>query len=160
MSGWKAAFLKQAQSDYFLYKEMNRTHKPVCHQMHYLQMCCEKLAKVILAPTDGSRPKASHYLFKDALRQLKQRPNIVRALHYENKKDAFSSAIDSLIPFAEKIEKLVPQDEFTPNSEYPWDRDGMIQAPVEYEFKEITESIQINKLNRLLENLFEISAIL
>jgi hypothetical protein len=37
---WKDAFLRQAESDYALFQQLNRakTPSPVCQQLHYLQM--------------------------------------------------------------------------------------------------------------------------
>lgn len=152
----RAAFFKQAHSDYLMYRWLNQHQKERCHQVHYLQMACEKLAKAILAQSANQMPRVSHFTFTAGLKQLKQRVDIIHQLQYSTKKEAFYRQIDSLLPLAEQIEKIVPESQARqPNPEYPWLSNDTVFSPLDYPFDEIlSQRIQLTRLQRLLDNLF------
>jgi hypothetical protein len=54
---WRDAFLKQAHSDYSVYKKLNELRLPLCHKLHYLQMATEKLAKAYQCNNRNTPPK-------------------------------------------------------------------------------------------------------
>ena len=45
---WREGYLQQAESEFSLYRGLNRGNRPICHQLHYLQMATGKLAKSYL----------------------------------------------------------------------------------------------------------------
>ena len=116
---WREAFLAQARADAKVRELLNRAQAAYSHQLHYLQMVTEKLAKALMC-TQNAPPKATHSAFVSGLRSLKGRPDIRRRLGYDNK-ESFYAFINSLLPLADKLERLAPNFAgFTqPNPEYP-----------------------------------------
>ena len=60
---WTSAFARQAQSDFLARDQLLVNPRlPECHQLHYLQMAFEKLAKahLIAAGSDPSDIQSSH----------------------------------------------------------------------------------------------------
>ena len=90
---WREAFLRQAESDYRIFRDLNHSQAsvPVCHQLHYLQMATEKLAKALTCPDAGYPPKATHVAFARFLRIMKGRPELRRELGYQGNYNAFAS---------------------------------------------------------------------
>lgn len=139
---WRSAFFHQAASDRAIGKMLNRQRAPYCHQLHYLQMAAEKLAKAYLSTFDATTPPpATHGVIVRLLQVIKQRPDVRRRLGYENQANLFNKFIDSLLPLAHRIEQLAPSVAMihTPNPEYPWlDRSiGQVLAPVDYHFPDL-----------------------
>ena len=157
---WKEAFLKQAESDYSVFQEFNVGKKPVAQQLHYLQMATEKLAKALSCGHGKEPPKTTHAALGRFLRISKGRPELRRDLGYEGNYQAFVSYVDSLLPFAEKIEGLAPEGKRLdkPNPEYPWlNHQGQVIPPVDYAFGDIWLDVaNMNKLKTLIANLFRI----
>jgi len=97
------------------------------------------------------------------LRIIKGRPELRRELGYEGKKhyNAFVSYINSLLPFVEKIEALVPEGKRLdkPNPEYPWkSQAGVVIAPIDHKFEDIWSDVtSMNKIRTLMSNLLRIS---
>src|SRR5687767_9507415 len=135
---WREAFLAQTRGDARVREILNREKAAYSHQLHYFQMVAEKLAKALMC-TENAPPKASHSAFVNGLRSLKGRPDIRRKLGYANK-ESFYAFIDSLLPLADKLERLAPNFAgFTqPNAEYPWQatKSGPVVAPVDFDFPE------------------------
>ncbi len=50
---WRTANLTQARSDFEMLQTLSRQQAPPCHQLHYLQMSTEKLAKGFSTPPMG-----------------------------------------------------------------------------------------------------------
>lgn len=46
------AFLRQARSDFAVYRQLPALRVPRCHELHYLQMAAEKLAKAAVLRGD------------------------------------------------------------------------------------------------------------
>lgn len=60
---WREAFLNQARSDAEIRRLLNRERTEYSHQLHYLQMVTEKLAKGLAAAItqrNARRPHAPH----------------------------------------------------------------------------------------------------
>ena len=158
---WKEAFVRQAENDYSVFREFNASGKPISQQLHYLQMATEKLAKALSLGHRNDRPKTTHAALGRFLRISKNRPDLRRDLDYGGNYNAFVSYIDSLIPFAEKIERLAPRggrlDE--PNAEYPWQVAGSsVIAPLDHKFDDIwLDAVNMNKLKTLIANLIRIA---
>lgn len=159
---WREAFLRQAESDYAVFLEFNRAGKPPAQQLHYLQMATEKLAKAFCCGPANDPPKTTHAALGRFLRISKGQPKIRGGLGYGGDYAAFSGYVDSLLPFAEKIERLAPEGGRlnTPNPEYPWqDSLGEVVAPVDHPFEELmSDAPNMNKLKRLVPNLIRIAS--
>jgi hypothetical protein len=149
---WRQAYFCQARSDYDVFRTLNDQRQPLCHKLHYLQMASEKLAKGFLCDPNGANPhRRTHYAFVNFLKVSKGRPDLRNRLGYGHNYKAYSAYIDSLLPLAERIEKLAPVggDFDTMNPEYPWiDARGDVICPANYNFPDFgkTELAQIQKL--------------
>ena len=158
---WKEAFLRQAQHDYGVYLECNASQKPISQQLHYLQMATEKLAKALSCRRKNDPPRTTHAAMGKFLRIAKTRPDLRRNLGYGGNYRAFVSYVDSLLPFAEKIEALAPEGGKLdkPNTEYPWlSPSGEVVVPLDHTFNDIRlDVVNMNKLKTLIANLFRIS---
>jgi hypothetical protein len=140
---WRDAFLKQARSDYLVSRHLNTSHLPLCHQLHYLQMASEKLAKAYLCRPGGSHPGTTHHVQEKMLRVLKGRPDVRRELGFGENYHAYCAYIDSLISVAKVVENLAPAggDCRTMNPEYPWaDTSGQVLCPAEYDYPELAKT--------------------
>ncbi len=155
---WRSAFLKQARSDNAIRKRLNRDPEvEFSHELHYLQMTTEKLARGYQADP-REEPRHTHKGFSAFLKTLKHNPEIRRQLGYADKKEAFASYIKALEPLAEQIEKLAPSlTPAGPNAEYPWWNPGMqsVLAPAEFDFRSIRSqgNDTLARLDKLLDGL-------
>jgi hypothetical protein len=152
---WREAFFAQALSEYAVRQQLNNAKVEYSHQLHYVQMVTEKLAKAYaVSMARDAPPVVSHAAFVRLLQTTKSRPEIRHQLGYEDAA-SFRQFIDSLLPLAERIERLAPNFAGTtnPNPEYPWEdrATGQVIAPVQFEFPEFdAKSPQMVKLERLL----------
>lgn len=152
---WRGAFLEQAKSDYSLFTELNQTRKARCHQLHYLQMATEKLAKSFLCDRHGRPPPKSHFAFTRFLKISKGRPEIRRKLGYASNYIAYCVYVDNLLPAAAKVEALAPTgtDTNEPNPEYPCEETaGNVLAPANYGFREFSR-VELIHLQTFVNNL-------
>jgi hypothetical protein len=161
---WHTAFLVQARSDDEIRRLLNKSQVPYAHELHYLQMTWEKLAKGVLLRENGDDLpfKLSHRALVDCLHCVKADPRIRRFLRYKDS-SSFTRYINSLIPLAEQIERLAPSLAGTtqPNPEYPWQPlpGGPVEAPARYGFPQFNPSSwQMKKLDLLLDDLLRFYA--
>jgi hypothetical protein len=157
---WKEAYIKQAKSDFMIYKEFSKTRKPICQQLHYLQMATEKLAKSYLCSLQNGHPKITHFALVKFLKICKRQPDIRAKLGFENKHTRFSSYIDSLLPIADMIEQLAPVGTKLdrPNPEYPWISNKEVIPPIDYDFSNFKDKhIQMSKFLKFIHKLIDVS---
>ncbi len=153
---WRAAFILQARSDNEIRRLLNKEKVEYSHQLHYLQMTTEKLAKGMLtSPSSSNPPTFTHSAFVRCLQVLKGRPEIRRQLGYDSP-IYFREFIDSVLPFADRVEKLAPSfaGGTQPNPEYPWQNKPQdpVVVPAHYNFPEFDpRSHHMNKLVSLIE---------
>lgn len=157
---WRTAFLAQARSDAAIRRLLNRERTEYSHQLHYLQMMTEKLAKSLLASAGPDPPATDHAAFVRCLQVLKGRPELRRQLGYQDRA-IFRKYIDSLLPLARQVERLAPNFAKTsqPNPEYPWQPapDAPVITPAEYRFPGFDPlKPQMIKLVDLIERLLRI----
>ncbi|MGI4789439.1 MAG: hypothetical protein ACRYFS_11390 [Janthinobacterium lividum] len=153
---WRTAYFRQAQSDYDTLQLLERNDAALCHQLHYLQMATEKLAKGYATVSGGPPPPKVHRGFVQFMRQIKRRPELQILCQCTPRQ--VIPYIDSLLPYARRIEDLAPANANDgPNSEYPWRGRDSIIAPVEYDFANLQFNIRgmINML-KFLERCFQI----
>ncbi|HVS70412.1 MAG TPA: hypothetical protein VHQ47_04070 [Phycisphaerae bacterium] len=155
---WRSAFLRQARSDNAARQHFARVGVEQCHQLHYLQMATEKLAKGMRA-NDVNRdpPEFTHAAFVNGLRAIRRLPHMWRRLGFKD--DAhFAAFINSLLPLAGRVERLAPAfaGKRNPNAEYPWaPASGQHAiAPADFTFPEFDpRNPQVAKLLWLVDNL-------
>jgi hypothetical protein len=155
---WKDAYLTQAWSDFLVFREMNITRYPTCHALHYLQMATEKLAKGFMSKESVDPPsKLTHYSLVNFLQVSKSQPDWREKLGYGRNFRAYGSYIDSLLPIAGQIEKLVPEGLYRINAEYPWINDqGDVDCPCKCDFTHI-DTTDLTKFRYLIHCLFQIA---
>ncbi len=157
---WRDAYLQQAWSDFKVYQDLNANGYALCHQLHYLQMATEKLAKGFQCPIGGGPYPKTHFAFVKFLQQIKQQPRIYYSRLQFKSKNQFSSHTQSLAPIADLIEKLAPAggDYDKVNPEYPWaDGANNVYCPVSYGFPEFRRrERELLMVQNLLTNLFRL----
>ena len=133
--GWDKAYLRQAQSDYDVFRRLLPLQVPECHKLHYLQMASEKLAKAIMSASQrGHRQPNKHESLIRSFRLVGSYGPVRRALGYSSKND-YASFIRSVTPVAQAIEDLYPKGIVDrPNPEYPWESNGRVICPIDYRF--------------------------
>jgi hypothetical protein len=155
---WREAYLKQAWSDFKIYQHLNANEQAFCHQLHYLQMTTEKLAKGFQCPIAGGPYHKTHVVFVDFLQRLKKQPSLYYSRMQFKSMNQFTSHIQSLMPIAGLIENLVPGNYNKMNPEYPWsDLTNNVYCPVSYGFPEFRRrERQLLIIQNFLTNLFRL----
>ena len=125
--------MRQASSDYDIFRWMNENGRPLCHQLHYLQMATEKLAKGFLCDPGNKRPPQVHNVLTTFLRIARSKREFRQASQMA--KSQFTSFIDGLLPLANSVEKLAPAaGPDKPNAEYPWRAGESVISPLDYTY--------------------------
>ena len=145
---WRTAYLEQAKSDYAILLKLNRDAAPLCHQLHYLQMTTEKMAKGFLTRNGGARYPKTHNAFVNFVILAARTPEF-RAVSRFTTRSQFSAYTTSLLALARRVEDLSPDGEDHPNPEYPWEINGVILLPTEYAFNGL--ELDNPKMVKLLE---------
>lgn len=131
-----------------MFRRMNENARPLCHQLHYLQMASEKLAKAYLCDPVNKRPPQVHDVLVRFLRKARSRREFVRASRMTQAQ--FRSFVDGLLPLADAIEKLAPAGgPDKPNAEYPWQAAGSVVCPLDYTYPSL--SLKTPKMRGLLK---------
>lgn len=155
---WRQAFLEQARSDNAVRKLLNDQGKEYSHQLHYLQMTAEKLAKGY--ESDPDPPRKTHKALVRTLQTIRKWPPIRKQLGCRCEADVHAF-IKSVLPLAERLERLAPAlaGPNGPNPEYPW-KDGFsgeIRVPASFEFEDFNpRKPQMARLVKLLDILLRI----
>jgi len=130
---------EQSRSDHDVLNLLRRNRALGCHQLHYLQMATEKLAKAYFWRSGTSPPRthAGSVQFMRALGgiQLSQRARVINALGFGTWPE-FRTWIRRTVPMIYELERLAPalaQD--GPNPEYPWPHTAPADNPVRHQFQ-------------------------
>jgi hypothetical protein len=150
----QSAFFRQAQSDWAVFRHFHPTTvgwrkrcqawwcnlvgvRPFsfspCHELHYLQMCTEKLGK---AYYPAAIPRGHHAAFRRFLTDILVNPKVITPLGFPNLA-ALTLWQGSSWPLIEAIEDLAPaiaDRKHLPNPEYPWPKGAEAHAPADYSF--------------------------
>ncbi|TDU66182.1 hypothetical protein EI77_03921 [Prosthecobacter fusiformis] len=156
---WKEAFRQQAISDYEVFIHLKAQPQiPMCHRLHYLQMATEKLAKFFMLTGNESLDEKSHLVLVSFLRMLPSRPEIRDRLKFSNNPKQFKSYIDKIIPWAERIQNLVPVGGIERlNPEYPWlNGRSEVECPAIYSYPEIPWH-EVIRFSTFIQNLIRIT---
>jgi hypothetical protein len=155
MNSFQAIWWQQARSDLETLSILREQGAAPCHQLHYLQMVCEKLGKAYFWRI-GSPPAMGHAAFVRFLRTLgdvpqDQRQKLAAVFEFSRFQD-FRSWIRSIMPLAYSLERLAP-DLATdgPNPEYPWPHRAPVHAPADYEFAVWSELLRTGRGRRLVQ---------
>jgi hypothetical protein len=131
---WRTAYLEQAAADYETFRELVKIGSPFCHQLHYLQMTTEKLAKGFLTSPGGPRYPKVHKAFVRFVIIAQSRFEFRRASRFKD------------------TSQFRAYEEH-PNPEYPWEIRGVIQAPLIYPFPDLNlKNPQMMKLLQFIED--------
>lgn len=132
------AFIAQARSDWSVYRLLSqRAEVARCHQLHYLQMACEKVAKAYrLRDTNSAVDElvSKHSGFSKFVSPFF---TAVLKSEYTGKDEQLAVLIKQARACAREIEKLAPaidRSAAPENAEYPWERDGSVTAPCHFAF--------------------------
>lgn len=120
---------------------------PVCHELHYLQMCTEKLAKAYF-----TAPPTGHAAFRKLRLDLSTNPRAVKPLGFSNVAELTrwlaTREVENVVNALEDLAPQFADQKKLPNPEYPWPRGLEIQAPASYPFR--TEVLDV--LNAQVQN--------
>jgi hypothetical protein len=135
-AAYAAAFIKQARSDWLVFRALSEPPIAFCHRLHYLQMACEKLAKAYRL-RDTSSPIdeliSKHTGFEKFIGAF----FLAIKSEYVGKHKQLETLIRTSRNYAREVEKLAPAIDRVcapENAEYPWERDGAIVVPCEYTY--------------------------
>ncbi|MBX3413445.1 MAG: hypothetical protein KF708_12215 [Pirellulales bacterium] len=135
-----------------------------CHELHYLQMATEKLAKAYFWKTNQS-PMKSHSAFVRFMKALvskntskRERDRIANVLGFK-RFSSFRTRVYSILPRLHELERMAPAlaGDDGPNAEYPWPRNAPQFAPANFRFNLIdwTESAHGRQLMNVLQRAIE-----
>ena len=139
MTTWSSAFAQQAKSDLDAREWLlQKQQLPRCHELHFLQMACEKVCKAHLMTRSGADPlslQKSHAYVAKNLPVIAKQYFAQQAEHLPK----HGHLIRSIRAIAEKIERLAPANDVggtaPSNCEYPWiGPSGKIIIPAEHNF--------------------------
>ena len=131
METWQSAFARQARSDFEVFKTLG--NHPLCHQLHYLQMVAEKIAKSFLCEGTKKRPPRTHKVFVQFLMVCRKTRRFRDSVRMG--KQQFHAYIGGLLDAGRAVEELAPAgDVDKPNPEYPWELGGKVASPLDYPF--------------------------
>ena len=140
---WADAFALQARSDWALYDRLSKLPGvPLCHQLHFLQMACEKIAKAYRArdtDMDVKEVTTHHVGFVKFVNAFFKSPGIRQ--DYEGKEAQLQVLAGHARRIAAQVEKLAPAADrvATPsNAEYPWEEAGCVVVPCEHDFPNLS----------------------
>lgn len=159
MNNYQELWWKQARSDHDVLVHFRLRGFNPCHQLHYLQMATEKLAKAYFWRS-GTAPPMSHVGIRQFLKRLgtagsSERRRIAKVFDF-NRFDDFQNWIHLVSPLAYELERLAPAFArgVGPNPEYPWPHVAPAVAPVSFSFgiwKELTETGRGRQLQQAID---------
>ena len=128
--GQHQAYLRQARSDYRLFRALSKgtvPGTPACHTVHHLQMSIEKLTKAMTI-AQGKDLKRTHLFLKQLLYMMK-RDDLAEVFGLPGR-EVYSRWLKGVISLAWEVERLQPAlAEDGPNFEYPWLSRGDTGSP-------------------------------
>jgi hypothetical protein len=138
MNPYQEVWWEQSRSDHTVLLLLRRHGADPCHQLHYLQMVTEKLAKAYFWRS-GNPPPKQHAGFVQFMRSLggiqqSKRARLATILGFKNFK-SLQTWIPSVSPLVYELERLAPaMAQNGPNPEYPWPHNAPTEYPARYQF--------------------------
>ena len=160
---WARAYAQQGASDLVVYRELSTLRAAgrieECHEIHYLQMAIEKIARAyMLKHSKGDRTRFldSHVVVKEFVQTYASCPEWRR--HFGDKSQLWShvkllaGAIEDLAPAVERQAR-------PSNAEYPWSDGRLLTVPKDIPFRQRL-AVALNAWTELTEILLELSVAL
>lgn len=156
MNVYQECWWRQAQSDLDVLTLLRRHSEPPSHQLHYLQMMSEKIAKAYFWG-HGKPPRKTHAGFAKFIRLLGHarqpvdRDRIASALGFARFADFewWSRTSLDLVYSLERLAPALAQD--GPNPEYPWPSDAPVNVPATFNFPLWQDLSETGRGRRLIE---------
>ena len=140
---WAAAFAAQSRSDWQVYNLLSDdTRVPGCHELHYLQMACEKIAKAYRSRDPRANLEeicTKHVGFANFIGSLLASPSFRVA--YRGREAQLRELSRRASVLAREIEKLAPAVDriaSPENAEYPWQSGEDVMTPCKYSFPRLS----------------------
>jgi hypothetical protein len=139
---WALAYARQARSDWNTYDLLVEEGAPRCHQVHYLQMAAEKIAKGYRFRDTSTSPEQllrHHVGFTKFMNALLKSDHVKKM--YAGKSAQLTQVSKHCHQLALEIEKLAPavdSGKRPANPEYPWEQGQTIIAPCDYDFPNLS----------------------
>ncbi len=137
------AFLAQSRSDWEVFGRLAADASiPACHQLHYLQMACEKIAKAYRCRDRAVNLEEllkRHVGFSKFLGSFLASPSMKEA--YRGRAAQLREVTAFTRNLAREIEKLAPSVDraVSPeNAEYPWESGGEVIPPCRYTYPRLS----------------------
>jgi hypothetical protein len=131
MNEQQRLYLVQARSDRSILRLLGS--QPACHQLHYLQMLTEKLAKAFFWRGPGAEA-LGHAAFVRFVRAIASNRRVAEGLGFTSML-SFREWIADVSDLAYELERLAPALAADgPNPEYPWPRAYPEHTPAEHDF--------------------------
>lgn len=146
-------------SDYNALRVLQGSTLEYCHELRYLQMCTEKLAKFYLSRQAGDQRQPNvHPRLTVFLRATRYDQKMHRRLRYS--RNQYLACLRDILPFAVALEELYPVgSNDRPNTEYPWERGDDVFCPCEYDYPELNpDDGRVRQFRFLLDKCFEMLA--
>ena len=157
MNSYQQLWWQQARSDHSALVLLRQDGADPCHQLHYLQMVTEKLAKAYFLRS-GDPPVRKHDVFVKFLRALgsipqSKRQQVAEAFAF-GRFDDFQNWIRTIVPLANELQNLAPALAGDgPNPEYPWPQGTPKYAPATFEFGIWSELTDTGRGRQLLQRI-------
>lgn len=140
---WANAFALQSRSDWQVYNLLaGESYLADCHELHYLQMACEKIAKAYRSrdtAADLDDLLKRHVGFAKFMGSFLSSPSIKEAY---NGRDAQLQQLSRFARgLAREIEKLAPAVDRAgspENAEYPWESGDKVISPCQYSYPRLS----------------------
>lgn len=140
---WAAAFAAQSRSDWQVFGRLAADPQiPVCHELHYLQMACEKIAKAYRCRDTATNLEdllKRHVGFAKFIGSFLVSPSLKEA--YRGRDAQLRQVAKLARALAREIEKLAPAVDRTgtpENAEYPWEAGDEIISPCHYSYPRLS----------------------
>jgi hypothetical protein len=139
---WGDAYARQGRSDWSAYIQLGRLHIERCHRLHFLQMACEKIAKAYrfrYTATAAEGLLSRHTGFARFMNAFLLSPTI--AGEFRGKTAALQSLRARVRVIAQEVERLAPavaRENSPSNAEYPWEHEGRVVVPCDFEFPNLS----------------------
>ena len=140
---WASAFAEQSRSDWQVYNLLAaEPNVPTCHELHYLQMACEKIAKAYRCrdtATNLEELLKRHVGFAKFIGSFLASPSIREA--YSGRNAQLQQIARIARTLAREIEKLAPAVDRTgspANTEYPWASEDEVVVPCRYGYPRLS----------------------
>jgi hypothetical protein len=140
---WAVAFAAQSRSDWQVYGRLAADPQiPACHELHYLQMACEKIAKAYRCRDMTANLEEllkRHVGFAKFIGSFLASPSIKEA--YRGRDAQLREVAKFARALAREIEKLAPAVDRAgspENAEYPWETGEDVISPCQYSYPRLS----------------------